>query len=373
MTHLLVSHTADLNGAERSLLELATGLSQRNKPVLVLCPEEGPLTECLRANQIRLLIHPLPRPQRRLLPLIRFLGLWLPTVLSLRQLLIQKHVKVVYNNTIDGLYAPFAAWLANVPCVWHIREVKPNNNFIRSIFARLMRQLACHTLFNSEATLRAYTFSPPGNCHVVYNGVKISEKMPEAKQATAPVTAAFVGQFTRNKQPQRFLEALALARRAFPQLKAVMAGDGPLLVEMRELAQRLNIADNVQILGYVETVEIVYSGMDFLVLTSDREAFGRTIMEAMAHGRAVIAARVDGVPELVEDNITGFLVEADDISAYAHRMIQLAQDVALRQQMGLAGRERILHHFTLEQNISRIAAVLDNCLNGGDFSEGSDV
>ena len=123
MKTLLISHTSDMNGAELSLLDLALGLVQRNIEVCVLCPDEGPLCKQLRENDVPVTVFWLLRPQRNLLRLLGFILLWFPLVLNLTLYIKRGGFEIIYNNTIDGLYGPFAARLAGVPCVWHVRAL----------------------------------------------------------------------------------------------------------------------------------------------------------------------------------------------------------------------------------------------------------
>ena len=173
MTILLISHTSELNGAERSLLELAIGLKLQNIDQLVLCPDAGVLSARLNEEGIPTFIMDLPRPQRNLLKLIRFLVLWLPTMLKLFRVLRNKRIHIVYNNTIDGLYGPFAARLAGVPCIWHVREVKPKRRQLRFVFTWLLQLIPTVTVFNSNATLSAYATHVPERWCVIYNGIAL--------------------------------------------------------------------------------------------------------------------------------------------------------------------------------------------------------
>lgn len=357
MTLLLISHTADLYGAERSLLDFAIGLQAQRVVFLVLCPAEGPLTHQLRTHHIPIVIFRLPRPQLDLRHLAQFIILWLPTLWHLWWFMKRNGITAVYNNTIDGLYAPFAARLARIPCLWHVREVKPKNLWGRKLFAWLLRCLPDRVVFSSNNTLLAYAERPFAHWQVVYNGIKLPAFPLRHTQDT--VTVGFVGQLVALKRPERFLKAFALAQQSCPNLRSVIVGDGPLLEKMRQLADELGITPDVEIKGYLNSMLDLYASFDILVLTSDAESFGRVLVEAMASGCPVIASRVGGVPEVVENGQTGFLVDPDDIPAYAEKIIQLAQDTELRQCLGLAGRKRALTHFTVERYCEQLIRIIE--------------
>lgn len=360
MKILLVSHTADLYGAERSLLDLARGLHAQGIDFTVLFPETGPLTAVCTAEQIPWLVLPLLRPQKA--HVARFLAGWWPRVWQLRQLIRQQGFTLVYNNTLDGLYAPFAARLAGVPCVWHVREVKPRSAYGRSVFAALLRTLPTVTLFASQATLNAYRLignTQPATWQVIHNGVRINQTaLTQPKEAKESLVVGFAGQFVPLKRPWLFLQAIAMAQPQVPHLQAVMVGDGPLQGDMVQLAERLGIRPLVAFRGYQTDMTAFYAELDCLLLTSERESFARVLIEAMSVGCPVVAADVGGVSESVVDGVTGYLIHpATDVAQYAARIVQLAHNPLLRHQLGQQGQAHVQAHFSVERYQAQLTAV----------------
>jgi glycosyltransferase involved in cell wall biosynthesis len=133
-------------------------------------------------------------------------------------------------------------------------------------------------------------------------------------------------------------------------------GTGDQLPLYRRLAEELGIADHVTWTGAVEQpiAEGVFAAASVCCLMSQwEEAFGIVIVEAMASGKPVVATRVGGIPELVEDGRTGFLVARDDVPAMADRVIRLLQDDALRARLGREGRRVAEQKFDLDHTVSR--------------------
>lgn len=358
MTILLVSHTAALDGAERSLLTLAVCLRKQQIPCQVLCPEAGPLPESLRSHQIPVCYTRLPRLQRGILHMLKVAIMWPFVVLRLGWWLRKNHISAVYNNTIDGLYAPFAAKLAKLPCVWHIREVKPHTEIWRRPFTWMLHYLPQHTIFNSQATMRAYRQQPPDHWQVIYNGIPIPDE-PLTRPPEQPITVGFAGQFVSHKRPTLFLQAFALAKRQIPGLQAMMAGDGPLWSEIQELVEHWQLTDSVKMPGYLDQMSAFYTQIDIFVLTSEKEPFGRVVAEALAAGCPVIASRVDGVPEVVDESC-GFLIEPNQVKAFADKIVLLAKDQPLRQRLGMAGRNRVIQHFSEGQYCRQLTTLLNH-------------
>jgi len=152
----------------------------------------------------------------------------------------------------------------------------------------------------------------------------------------------------------------------------LVAGDGPFHHEYERLAERLGIRANVSFLGVVRDPlgEGLFAACDILCQVSRwEEAFGLTIAEAMASCRPVIATRVGGIPESVEDGRSGSLIERGDSAALAERILQLAQDSLTQNSMGAAGRRICEAKFDLRRNVAKVIQLYG--IPGEVYSSGS--
>ena len=122
----------------------------------------------------------------------------------------------------------------------------------------------------------------------------------------------------------------------------LLAGDGPERAALEQLARDLKLGEKVKFLGRAERPVAVslFKGCSFFVLPSRLEPQGIVNLEAMACGKAVIASKVGGVPEIVLDGETGLLFPGEDVAALANALTRMADDAALRARMGAAGRAR---------------------------------
>ena len=148
---------------------------------------------------------------------------------------------------------------------------------------------------------------------------------------------------------------LVLARR--PQTHFAIVGRGACEAEYKRHAADLGIADAVTWTGLVGNPmeEGVYAAADVFCLPSCwQEAFGWVIAEAMAFEKPVVATRVGGIPEVVEDGVTGLLVPPRDPEALAEALLRLLDDAELRGRMGAAGRRRVEGKFNLERNVTAL-------------------
>jgi phosphatidylinositol alpha-1,6-mannosyltransferase len=149
------------------------------------------------------------------------------------------------------------------------------------------------------------------------------------------------------------LRALPQVAAAIPDVRYVVAGDGPDRERLRALAAELDVAERVSFVGAVPASELPlwYSLGDVFVMPSrseppDVEGFGIVFLEAAAAERAVVAARAGGVPDAVAHGVSGLLVRPDDPGELSAALIELLNDPARRAELGRRGRERVLSGFT---------------------------
>jgi glycosyltransferase involved in cell wall biosynthesis len=153
------------------------------------------------------------------------------------------------------------------------------------------------------------------------------------------------------------LRALAQARRREPRLVLDVAGQGPLEPALKAYAAELGLSDAVRFLGFVSPVRTAIESAAAVVVPSLGEGFGMVALEAMERARPVIASDVGGLPEIVADGETGFVVPAGEAEALADAMVALARDLPLAAAMGEAGRRRALESFTQERSTGRIESL----------------
>jgi glycosyltransferase involved in cell wall biosynthesis len=153
------------------------------------------------------------------------------------------------------------------------------------------------------------------------------------------------------------LRALAQARGRVPGLVLDIAGQGPLEPALRAYAKELGLSDAVTFRGFVSPIQDALERSAAVVVPSLGEGFGMVALEAMERGRPVIASDVGGLPEIVADGETGFVVPAGDAEALADAMVSIAADLPRAGAMGEAGRRRALESFTQERSTRGIEAL----------------
>ncbi len=158
------------------------------------------------------------------------------------------------------------------------------------------------------------------------------------------------------------LRAVASLRSQVPDLGLEIAGAGPEQGALETETRRLGLTEVVAFLGWQTEVEALMARWDVFALPSLEEGFPIAGLEAMAAGLPVVGTTVGGIPELVEDGTTGYLVRPGDALALADCLRPLLLDQSLRQRMGEAGRLRVQEHFTAERMVGEISEIYDRLL-----------
>lgn len=331
-------HSRQLGGAERHALMLATALREQGCEVVLVGPATGWLLP--RAADRGLRCVPLAMRGR-----FDALAAW-----RLAQLLRRERPDLLHAHlTRSTLYAAWARAWSGVRCglVATAHATSAYRHFER----------ADRVIAVSHAVAAALRRHGLGGARVVtvHHGLPDPGWDGEAAMGRAAlpprVRFGMLARFVADKGHDTALQALQrLLQRREIAAELHLAGDAttPWGQAMRELTERLGLGASVVWHGVTANPLGFLRGLDVALVPSRREAFGLTALEAMAVGRPVLASDLGGLPEVVEDGVTGQLLPAQDTAAWAEAMANLAQDRARCQAWGQAGRRRFQEHFTLD-------------------------
>jgi N-acetyl-alpha-D-glucosaminyl L-malate synthase BshA len=203
------------------------------------------------------------------------------------------------------------------------------------------------------------TFAYDGPIHVVPNFVDQERFRPRGDLALRQDLAGgedrpLLVHMSNFRALKRTRDTVDVLRRLDPAHGAilVLVGDGPDLTLVRDDATRYGLADRVRFLGEIDDVESVMAAADVALFPSESESFGLAALEAMACGVPVVAARVGGLPEVV-DEATGFLHPVGDTAAMAHSVDALLADPERRHRMGEAALARATERFSLGASLEQ--------------------
>lgn len=185
-------------------------------------------------------------------------------------------------------------------------------------------------------------------------------------EGSRPVVVGTIARLERQKRVDVLLRAAAAVRRRGYPLRLIIVGDGSLRRSLAELAASEGMAD-VEFTGFLdeEAKNRVLTSLDVFVLPSEAEAFPLVCLEAMAAGKPVLATAVGGVPDQVEDGVTGYLVPPGEVGALAERLAVLVSDASLRARMGAAARKRYEERFTVKAMARATWAIYEEVWKSG--------
>ena len=163
-----------------------------------------------------------------------------------------------------------------------------------------------------------------------------------------------VGRLSPEKGQGFLMQALPAILAAFPRAACVIAGEGPSRAALEEESRRLGIGDRVVFLGFRRDVPMVLAALDLFVQPSIYEGFGLSLLEAMAAGLPVVASRVGGIPEVIEDGHTGILVQPQDPAALAGAVVRLLGDTEGARRLGESAANRARERYSLSRVAQRV-------------------
>jgi len=280
----------------------------------------------------------------------------------------RRRVDVVHAwDFFTGPYVAAAGLSARVPALGSLRQAIPDD--FRSLAMRWLGRTGLELLVvNSRRVARSIQGTPLEGlrCEVVQNGVEGIEELSREERARrrarldlgpGDVVVMAVGRLDENKNPLLLVEAFGRIRGGFPFGMLVFLGDGPLRGDVVRRAEALGMSESVLTPGFVPGAASLMAAADVVVLTSWTEGLPNVVMEASAAGVPVVATDAGGVREVVEDGLSGFVVEPGDVEALAGRLETLLRDGALRASMGRSGRSKMRESFSVGRMVRRFAQI----------------
>ena len=349
-----VSHTGEVTGgAEISLVEAAAALAERGVELHAVLPWRGPLADRLEALDVpvsvlayRWWVQPdgassLQERARRSLSLGKR---WQQNVIAaagVSGVLTRVRPDAVVTNTITVPVGAVAARRAGVPHVWYVHEFGGKPHGLRFDLGEraslsLVNRLSERVIVNSHAVRTRFEgTSIADKIRVVYYAVEVPVAVRPRERPPAALTLVSLGWLRASKGQEDGVRALGvLASRGLDvRLRLVGAEDAEYGAFLRRLARELGVADRVDFVPFHEDALAELAGADLALVCSRTEAFGRTTVEAMKLGKAVVGANAGGTAELIRDRWNGLLYQPGNADELAHKIETAYRDRALLAEM----------------------------------------
>lgn len=355
---LFINPAAQRGGSEAGLINIIRHTPPLTYRFIVVLLARGPLASELRLLGVRVYVIPAGR--------FRYMGKTILAIYHIARLALKEKVSLLSSAGTKGhIYAAFAATIARRPAVWRLQDVPKH----RDKWATLARWLPTSGMTaDSHAALDAYRrINPaPHVTAVIYPGADFTTLTPTNHADTnvrrdlgIPLSlpiVAIVGRLQRWKGQHLFIEAAAQVLRSGRSAHFLVVGDALFGIEsgypeeLKALAKRLGLKNNVTFTGFISDVGHVLQDIDILVHASiSPEPFGTVIVEGMSLGKAVVASAAGGPLEIIDDGSNGLLTPPDDAKALAHAIISLLDDPKQRERLGEAAQLTVQSRFTAQQ------------------------
>jgi glycosyltransferase involved in cell wall biosynthesis len=352
-----------LGGGQKTVLWLTQGLSgDPHVEIRIACGAGGLMWRSFEAGAAGahdILLRRVPSP----LSLVR-----------LHRLLKTRRVGVVHTHGgIAGLWGRLAARFAGVPVIVHtlhgIHYLHDRNPLARAAgiaLERFLGRFTYRTIYVSASDLascRKHRLSPEDGALLIPNAVPAPDAARASSAAEAfgvPEGSFVIGCIARMdpvKAHPVLFEAFGSISSLHSHARLVLVGGGPLEAEYRRLVERLGLTERVRFLGFVPDGPALLNAMDVVVLPSLWEGMSLSLLEAMAAERPIVASRIGGIVDLVEDRVSALLVEPGDAVALAEALDQMIRSPDLGARLAAAARASFLRHHRIETMIAQVRDV----------------
>jgi len=366
---LYVIENISFGGGERAFAQVINGLDMEKYEIYVAClphslaPASGLFAEEIQDNAQIISFDLRNRFNLR-------------NIFNLIKIIKEKKIDLVHSQGARAdFFSRIAARMAKVPAVVSTIAVPIEEYNVNRIKKAIYMVLSCFTerfvdkfivvAQHLERKLVQIHKISPHKVVKIYNGVDIEKYNYNLQAATllrkemniGPdfLLIGAIGRLTWEKGLPYFIEAIKKMsdgrRQAADKVKYLIVGEGELEENLREKVKSLKLEEKVIFAGFRKDVREILGAIDILVLSSLREGFPMIILEAMAMGKPIVAANIEGVNESIVDGVTGILVPPKDSEALAGAILTLIKDKDRAGRMGQAGREAVKEKFNINNMI----------------------
>ncbi len=365
MNILILHSSSGLYGSSKVLLCFSSAFRKKGHVLTVVLSEKGPLSDELQAMGIRVKIIRLGIIRKKY---YSFTGLLdrcytlCKAFLSLRKLIREEKIDLIYSNTIAVLIGAFTAKITRKKHIWHIHETIERPAFLFSFLGWMVSHFSDKAVVVSESVYDHWKKKIPADKLItIHNGFDYS-----AFDAAQPglrneldidsdsLVIGTVGRIHYLKGQEYFLRIAGFLHTRFPGLKFLIVGDAfegyeYLYDKLAAITRELNLEKSVYTLGFRSDIANIYKAIDIFVLPSTlADSFPTVILEAMASGVPVVATRQGGAVEMIEDGKSGILIPINEPEKAADIIGDLIKNKDMRIQMGKEAKLRVTKEFSLD-------------------------
>lgn len=223
---------------------------------------------------------------------------------------------------------------------------------IERLFAPLCTQIVAISDYEKESAAKRHICNA-AKIQVIYNGIDFKEYpedrvYPTREELCIPKKAfvvGTVGRLDKQKAPDVFVKSAEIIKKEIPNAFFVMVGNGSQETEILQMIAEKGLKDSFLITGWKKNPYDYINEFDIAMLLSRWEGFGLALPEYMFFGKPIVATKVDAIPNIIEDEVNGLLVEMDDYISAAERVIEIYSNTKLKEKLILNGKEQAKKRF----------------------------
>lgn len=294
----------------------------------------------------------------------------IPAIWEIYRLCRREKFDIVHtHSTKPGIIGRIAASVARVPFVIHTVHGLAFHNFIKFPkwqfywTCEMYASLFCNKIILVNQYYNRYFHWLKRKVETVYNGIDFSLLSDTKKQNNIRPKILYVGRLDEQKDPLTLLQAAEYVIKKYPDIQFTLVGDGKKFRECQFFIEQHNLSDSVSLVGWQKNVASYYLTHDIFVASSIYEAFGLMFVEAGFYGLPVVATRVEGIPEVVKDQVSGLLCPPRKPYELAENIIRLVENRSLCFSMGKAAHKRVMSLFSSREMTERYKKIYNENSN----------
>ena len=345
-----------LGGAERVIMQLATGVDRdRFEPIILCLNDKGAFSDEMEEQGVR--VHAFNKKGaldfKMLINMIKFIR--------------SENISILHTHLWGAnVWGRLAGFMTHIPVIITEHNVDVWKKGLHRIIDISLSPLSSKVITVSDEVKKFYINwgLPAKKIVTVYNGVDVNTfskpiDVSDLRKSYSinenDIVIGWLGRMVPAKDLQTLLRAFkkTVSKAEYSHAKLMLVGDGPDKEEIEALGVELGLTDSIIYAGFQKKVLEFYHLMDLVVLSSTREGHPIVALEAMACARPMVATSVGGVPELVQDGITGHIVAPKDPDAFSEALEKLLNSSEERKKQGLAAQQLIRDKYSVDVMIKK--------------------
>ncbi len=353
----IVSSADKIGGTEISALRICNLLAEKGNQVVYIAPGNMLQNEM---PQIKFASYKLSRKNPILL---------IGAVFSVAKIVKKEHIDIVHcQDAMSCILCCYAKRYlrSNVRIIWHERGIRFKKYTIMSKkYSKYIDKIICNS--NFEKTLLMMNRCDPNKLSVIYNAIEMQTSTKERSIVRRELglkeqdfVIGSIGRLSYEKSVLTLINAASISISSIPNLKILIVGDGEYRNSLEILAKELGIAKQVVFTGFRRDIGNLLEAMDIFAITSLHESFGNVTVEAMLAKVPVLASKVGGILEVVQDKINGLLVPAGDDIEWSNAIMYAYSNMEIMKCFAEQAYKDATDRFSSERFYKEISKVYEN-------------